>query len=217
MGAIWVDRRGFLTLVILLLLLSACGLLPVNGPYHETFDEAGQWGVGDDLNVEGQVENGVYDFLVKRDTGLFWATAPVTRGDGIYEVEATQVEGPLDNGYGMLFRFDPEDDDFYIFEVSGDGYVWIGRCAGGCSEASLPLVGDGWIESAAVKQGLDQTNVLRVRAEGANLIFFVNGEEVGRVTDNTLDEGDVGMMVETLGQGGVRVRFDNFKVLPLEE
>jgi hypothetical protein len=131
-------------------------------------------------------------------------------------VEATQLEGPLDNGYGMVFRANPDTDDFYLFEVSGDGFVWIGRCSAGCEGEVVPLVGDGWVESSAVRTGLNQTNTLRAQAEGGNLIFSVNGQEVGRVSDTTLSEGDIGLLVETLGEGGVRIGFDNFTVTPLD-
>lgn len=205
-----VTRQG--ALALLLLLLAACASL--RGPYEETFDEAGKWGTGEDLEASGEVTGGRYEFLVKSDLGLFWATAGELISDGIYQVEATQLDGPLDNGYGMMFRVDSDSDSFYLFEVSGDGYVWIGVCENSCEEEQ-PLVGNGWVSSEAVNQGLNVTNVLRVRAEGGNMIFFVNDQEVGRVTDNTLGRGDIGIMVETLGQGGVLVAFDNFTVTPL--
>jgi len=47
------------------------------------------------------------------------------------------------------------------------------------------------------------------------LIFYVNDQEVGRVTDNTFSSGDVGVLVQTLGGGGVRVLFDNLSINPL--
>jgi hypothetical protein len=46
------------------------------------------------------------------------------------------------------------------------------------------------------------------------MTFFVNGVEVGRTSDSRLTEGDIAVMVETLGERGVRVVFDNFKVTP---
>ena len=205
-----IARNGLLALF--LLLLAACASL--QGPYEETFEEAGKWGTGEDLEAKGEVAGGRYEFLVKADLGLFWATAGEQRSDGVYQVEATQLEGPLDNGYGLMFRVDPDTNSFYLFEVSGDGYVWVGVCEDSCEEEQS-LIGDGWVSSEAVRQGLDATNVLRVRAEGGNMIFFVNDQEVGRVTDNTLSRGDLGIMVETLGQGGVLVAFDNFTVTPL--
>jgi hypothetical protein len=205
------KRKPYLLLLVVLLV--SCGGL--NGPYMEAFEEAGNWGVGADVDAEGTVVDDRYEFLVKSNLGLFWSTAGRNFDDGVYTVEATQLEGPLDNGYGMLFRVDDETDSFYMFEVSGDGYVWIGRCENGCDEEQV-LIEDGWFASEAVNQGLDTPNELRVRAEGANMIFSVNDQEVGRVTDDAFSEGDIGIMVETLGQGEVLVAFDNFTVTPLE-
>ncbi|MCI0396789.1 MAG: hypothetical protein L0332_33805 [Chloroflexi bacterium] len=206
--------KPLLPLLLLALAALACG--PLGGSaFEETFDSPGLWGSGNTAEVEGQVSNGVYEMLVKVDFGLFLATADQGFGDGIYEVEATQVDGPLNNGYGMLLRADEAADAFYVFEVSGDGFIWIGRCSDACEEEAVPLVGDDWFPSPAVNQGLQTTNQLRVVADGPLMTFFVNGIEVGRTSDDTLAEGDIAVMVETLGEGGVRVVFDNFRVSPL--
>ena len=208
--------KGRLLVALLLGLLLVAGCDRYNLPYEQDFEDAGNWGVEEDgLQAAGVVEDGVYKFLVNADLGLFWSTAGERFADGIYEVEAVQLDGPLDNGYGMLFRVGENLESFYIFEVSGDGFVWIGRCDDTCAEET-PLIRNGWFEHEAVNEGIGELNVLRVRAEAGNMIFFVNGVEVGRVTDNVLQEGDIGIMVETLGQGGVLVAFDNFTVLPLE-
>jgi hypothetical protein len=185
-------------------------------PYHETFDEPGNWRTEEDADVSGQIQNGVYDFLVKTADLFIWTTAGEDFADGIYEVEATPVEGPLDNSYGMIFRVDDDNDDFYVFKISSDGFVWIGRVRNGGRGERQAIIGNWWFESDAVRQGLNVTNRLRVRAEGANMIFYVNDREVGRVTDDAFRRGDIGLMVETFGQGGVRVHFDNFSVRPLE-
>lgn len=200
-------------LLFLLLVTAGCG---GGGPYVETFDDPGEWSTGSDADVEGEVRNGVYNLLVEADDLFSWTTAGKEFGDGVYEVEATQVDGPLNNGYGMLFRVDNERDDFYLFMISGDGFVWIGRYRNGGDEEILPLVGDWWFESPAVNQGLNNTNVLRVQAEGPNMIFYVNDQEVGRVSDDAFSRGDIGLMVRTLGVGGVQVQFDNFTVTPIE-
>ena len=198
---------------LLLGLVTACG--SGNEPYVETFDEPGTWRVGEDAVGEGTISNGVYDFLIKADRDIKWTTAGESFTDGVYEVEATQVDGPLDTGgYGLLFRIDDQNDNFYAFEISSDGFVQIASYQEGQQETIL--VDRWWFESSAIKQGLNQRNVLRVQAEGANLIFLVNDQEVGRVTDNTFASGDVGLMIESLGQGGVRVHFDNLSVTPLE-
>ena len=186
-----------------------------NLPFIESFDNTGNWSSGEDAYSIGGVVDGVYDFKVLENDISRWVSAGKTFGDGIYEVEATPVEGPLDNGYGLLFRADADKGDFYLFKVSADGYVWIGRYRDGVEEARI--IGDHWFESSAVTPGLNVTNKLRVQAEAGNMIFYVNDQEVGRVTDNTFKSGDVGLLVQTLGGGGARVLFDNLSVSPLPE
>ncbi|MCZ2113824.1 MAG: hypothetical protein LC131_08315 [Anaerolineae bacterium] len=207
-------QRPFAILLLTLILLTSCAKSNASSlPFIETFDNAGNWGTGEDAYSIGAVVNGVYDFKVLENDISRWVSAGKSFSDGIYEVEATPVEGPLDNGYGLIFRANPEAGDFYLFKVSADGYVWIGRYANGAEAATI--IGDHWFESPAVLRGLNATNKLKVQAEAGNLIFYVNDQEVGRVTDNTLTKGDVGMLVQTLGGGGVRVLFDNLSVKPL--
>jgi len=207
-------RPAGLFFLLLLLFVAGCRSAQTE-PYVETFDTAGSWGVGRDNNTIGEVVNGRYELLVRAPVDRFWTSAGQTFGSGIYQVEATQVAGPIDNGYGLLLRIDGRSDSFYAFQVSGDGYVWIAHCARGCAEERA-LVQSGWFESPAVNQGLNVTNVLRVRADGSNLTFYVNDQLVGQATDTAIARGDIGLVVETLGEGGVRVAFDNFSVTPLE-
>lgn len=207
------DKKLFFLLGMLFVLLLA-GCNGADEPYLETFDEVGSWRTESDGETAGLVENGAYKLSVAADVQFVWTTAGEDFGNGRYSVEATQLAGPLDNGYGMLIRVDDESDSFYAFEISGDGFAWIGRYADGAEEGAI--VGQWWFEAPAVNQGLNVVNTLAVRAEAGNLIFFVNDQEIGRVTDNTYSRGDIGLMVETLGQGGVEVQFDNFSVEPLE-
>lgn len=206
------SLRNLLFLLCLTLLAAACQTSASSDlPYLEPFDTPGQWSTGEDAYSDGQIVDGVYDFTVTESDISRWASAGREFGDGVYTVEAKVLDGPLDNGFGMIFRADPEVGDFYLFKISADGYVWIGRYKAGLEDATI--VGDHWFESAAVQQGLNVTNILQARAEAGNLIFFVNGQEVGRVTDDTFTTGDVGLLVQSLGEGGVRVAFDNLSVV----
>ena len=206
-------RYALLFIAGALLALAGCQVAGGGLPYVETFDDTGQWSTGEDAYSIGSITDGVYDFQVLENDISRWAAAGRDFSDGIFEVEATAIEGPLDNGFGLLFRANPEAGDFYLFKISADGYVWIGRYKDGAEE--VPIVGDHWFASPAVQQGLNVTNKLSVQAEAGNLIFYVNDQEVGRVTDNTFSSGDVGLLVQTLGGPGVRVQFDNLSVRPL--
>lgn len=218
------PKRAFFLVVIIITLfavvLFAWRILVENGskvqaePYAESFDSAGNWTIGEDVNAVGNVADGVYEMSLEQSGDIFWVTGGQTFGDGEYEIEITPVEGAQDNGYGMLFRVDEENESFYVFKVSSDGYAFIGRCADGCLEEQ-GLVNQDWFASPAVKQGFGVTNRLRAVVKGSDMIFYINGEEIGRASDDTLSKGDIGLMAETFTPGGLRVIFDNFKVMPL--
>lgn len=200
-----------LSILAALFLLAGCASGATDA-YLETFDEPGGWSTGGDNYSVGQVVDGTYDLTITEPNISRWAAAGQSFSNGVFEVEATPTEGPLDNGYGLLLRADPAKGSFYLFKVSSDGFVWIGRYRDGVEDGTI--IGTSWFESSAVEQGLGVTNRLRVQAEAGNLIFFVNDQEVGRVTDNTFTSGDVGLLVQSLGEAGVRVRFDNLSVNP---
>ena len=186
-------------------------------PYDEQFENEGSWKVGEGVNAQGFVVDGVYEMSIDPDLGgdIFWATAGENFADGSYEVEATPLEGAIDNGYGMLFRVDEGKDRFYVFKVSSDGYVFLGRCADSCLEEEA-LVNQDWFDSPYVQVGFGVTNHLKVIVSGSDMVFFVNGDEVGRASDNTLEKGDIGLLAETFTPGGLLVAFDNFRVMPVE-
>jgi hypothetical protein len=220
-----VNKRAALPLAIIILLAAFLGwwfLLRDSGPplergaYADSFDEPGSWTVGDDATATGTIQNGVYEMYVELSGDIFWVTGGRNFADGRYQVAATPVEGVIDNGYGMLFRVDSEDSNFYVFKVSSDGYVFIGRCSDSCAQAD-PLVERDWFVSDAVLQGQNVTNVLSVEARGSDMIFYVNETEVGRAADETLTQGDIGLVAETFAPGGLRVHFDDFSVTPLAE
>lgn len=218
------NRRALISVIafsLALLLIFAWWVLPrllmpvETDPYLETFDTAGEWTAGEGANSTGQIVDGVYQISSDLSTDGFWATAGRNFADGIYQVEATPIEGALDNGYGMLLRVNEASERFYVFKVSSDGYVYIGMCAEGCSDQQA-LVGRDWFSSPAVAQGMGVTNVLRVEANGPEMKFYVNDVEVGQVTDQTLQGGDIGLWTEAFTPIGLLVAFDNFSVTPIE-
>jgi hypothetical protein len=217
-------KRGLILIIaaaILLLALLAWQFIIVpdtdvpDTVFHEAFDSAGSWIVGQDATAEGRIANGEYEMTIDQSGDIFWVTSGHHFADGIYEVEAKRTSGILDNGFGMLFRVDTEQQRFYMFKVSSDGYVFIGRCDEGCTEVNT-LVANDWFASSAVNQGEEDTNVLRVVASGSEMSFFVNGEEVGQASDEFITQGDIGLIAETFAPGGLQVAFDNFSVTPLE-
>ncbi|GAB4150481.1 MAG: hypothetical protein Fur0021_13130 [Candidatus Promineifilaceae bacterium] len=130
--------------------------------------------------------------------------------DFVLEVDATLLEGPPDSSYGILFRLQ-EDGGFYRFNVTGEGFYIVDRL--NPDGTWTWLTPNGWMESAAIKQGVNAANRLKVIVGGPNMIVFVNGEPLGQFTDTMgYMQGQVALNAGAFNQPGVRVAFDNLMV-----
>ena len=163
-------------IILLLLLLVPLLAVGCQGEYLATFDDIGNWARDDRVDVVGDVRNGQYVMQVLEGEApkTFWATAGESFADGIYEVEVTQLSGTLNAGFGLAFRVNEELGQFYLFQVSADGFAWVGLCKNGCLDEmdQLALLGSWWFPSTAIRQGLNETNQLQVIADGPNMTFF---------------------------------------------
>ncbi|MCA9987203.1 MAG: hypothetical protein KDE59_23000 [Anaerolineales bacterium] len=229
-------RRSLLILFLIILVMiivvsvAAAGLLAVllsdegqANPflaakrYEEPFIETGRWGTGQQPGPDGTmatgsvgtVVNGVYELELLGANGLHWATAGEEFGDGRYELDVTFVDGPLDNAGGLVFMFDREA--FYFFVVRGDGRALIARCSDGCGGEFAILAQGGWFQTEA-DWGVGSQNRLAVTASGGALSFYINGDLVATVNDDSLMSGDVGLIVSSGPEGQAHFAFDNILV-----
>jgi hypothetical protein len=131
--------------------------------------------------------------------------------DFALEVDARRVSGPLDNEFGVLVRYQPDTDEFYLFAISSNGFYSVQKYQ---ANEWQKLVD--WTESAAILQGED-VNRLRVTGQGDKLRFFVNGEPLTQVEDASFRSGSVGLLATANEKGGVAVAFDNLRVRSLAE
>jgi hypothetical protein len=176
--------------------------------------------------VEGGLRLSVGDF----QSGPYSEARP-NFADFDLRVEATPLEGPLNNAYGVIFRlFDR--DTYYLFLVSSDGYYRVSRRVNG-TERIL----SNWIRSPLVREGLNVTNHLRVVAQANRFQFYINeqlaqlcipdgpnaestyrlGQCIGgtmqdTLVDNAITIGQIGVIAQTLNESGVVVSFDNVLV-----
>ncbi len=205
-----VMLRGLRGLVLCLILvgMAACAARE-SAAWSEPFDAPGDWHLSADAAADVAVQDGSLRVHVFEVGQVAWASADRTYSDFRLTVEATQVSGPADNEYGILVRMQ-DDQHFYAFSISGDGYVRAARLNG----ASWIILGPDWAPSDAVHQGA-ATNVLEVEATGTTFIFRVNGVEVLQVEDATYAKGDTGLYAGTFSEGDVVITFDNLEVQPL--
>ncbi len=165
----------------------------------------GGWVETSDLQSVKKYENGQYHISVNASELFIWSTAGQDLADFIVEIEATQVSGPNDNGYGFLFRFQ-DDQHFYRFDISGDGFYLLSKRL---ENQWVTLVD--WTVSPFIHKG-QATNRLKVICQGSQISLYVNDRHLTDFSDVSYSHGDIGLFAGTLSQGGVRISFDNLKV-----
>jgi hypothetical protein len=128
-------------------------------------------------------------------------------GDVRLQVEAIRADGPDNNLYGLICRYQ-DPGDFYFFAVSSDGYAGIGVS----KEGRRHLLSHETLLPAPQVLGGAATNVLRADCVGYQLQLYVNGSLVSQAQAAEWQNGDVGLMVGSYDPGGVEIVFDNFSV-----
>lgn len=164
-----------------------------------------RWGVSRDSNHRQGYENEQYFIAVEAKDFSYWSVAGVSFADFVLEVETNQVDGPDNNDYGLILRYQ-DDDNFYSFEISGDGYYTFNKAVERQFFSIIP-----WRESEAINLG-SNSNLLRVEAVGPNFTLYINDELVDAAIDSDFSQGDIGLLVGTYEEPGAHIAFDNLKV-----
>ena len=136
-----------------------------------------------------------------------WAHPGQNFADASVEVDATKTNGPDNNGFGVICRFQ-DNDNFYYFMISSDGYQVIGKYQGGQNQY---LSAEKMQPTDAITAG-NATNHVRGDCQGSTLTLYANGQQLSSITDTTFTSGDVGLIVGTFDEPNVGVSFDNFVV-----
>lgn len=129
-------------------------------------------------------------------------------GDFALEVDVTQIAGPPESSYGILFRV-TDGQQFYRFDITGNGLYIIERHNG---DGTWTRLVPEWASASALNQGLNTTNRLRVLASGSSLAFYANDVLLAQVDDNTFTSGMIGLDAGTFGGSNLQVAFDNVTI-----
>ena len=119
------------------------------------------WSTTDTKEVRIAYQSGALHFVIRALDSAAWSVAGQQFRDFSLDVDATQVDGPDNNHYGVIVRY-ADEKNFYRLDISGDGYYSIQRYQDGKWNVLI-----NWPESPAIKQGAT-TNHLHVTAQGPN-------------------------------------------------
>jgi hypothetical protein len=165
------------------------------------------WDHYQDNTYLSDYRNGAYRIAVQEPNRQAWALAGLELSDVHIDIDTRLSEGPEDNAFGVLCRYQ-DADNFYFFLISSDGFAGVGINQNGersllSGESLLPLA-DGVMTSEAAH--------LEVLCDRTTLSLSVNGTLFSSVSHTGWQTGDVGLIVGTYDQPGTTIDFDNFVV-----
>jgi len=174
--------------------------------FEDFSDNDAEWAEGDNESARYTFDDGEYLLSALTDNYLVWSRTYKDWENVAVELKARQVEGPADNEYGIICRYQ-DADNFYQLSISGDGYYRLVKW----DEAEFGELLS-WERSSAINEG-SETNRLSAICDGSRLSLSANEQTLFDVTDNALPtSGDVGMYVGTFDEGGVTIAFDDLMI-----
>ncbi|MDF1512935.1 MAG: hypothetical protein P1S60_03900 [Anaerolineae bacterium] len=202
-----VNRRGklIIALALMLLWLTACS---ANLPsFTDDFsDPASGWGAASHETYVRGYQQGEYLIQIDVPQWFVWATAGYNYTDVQIDA-AVRTAGQLDNHYGLICRYD--EQNFYYFAVSADGYYGIFRHeADGTMHV---LTGKDMLFSPLINRE-GNGNALRIICQGSTLSLYFNDTILAEVEDDALAKGDIGMAAGSVTASSTSIWFDDFEV-----
>lgn len=183
----------------------------VENPYSHS----GTLVLSDPLSVNSKSQSWDEDTNCAFTSGAYHAIAPDARysdycvanatafSNFTFEVDMKIIKG--DAG-GVIFRVESTNpNQYYAFYTGQDGSYAL-EVVNGSTDSTLKQG-----SSAAIKQGLNQTNLIGVIAEANSITLYVNHQLIGSVTDHTYNHGQIGVYGVVYNQP-TEVAFSNARV-----
>ncbi len=167
----------------------------------------GEWSrVRDASGITDYDQNG-YRIQVLQPETQFWSHPGLDVQDVRVEVDARTLDGPAENLFGVLCRYQDEQN-FYFFLIGDDGFFVVGKYKNG----EQSFIGMETFGFHPVLQESHAVSHIRAECVANTLTLYVNETQIVAVEDGDFVRGDVGFMAGTFEVPGTDVLFDNFVV-----
>lgn len=178
--------------------------------YQDDFSvESEDWLLESDLDASASYVDGQLQLRVSSPNLIAWAELKEHQFDDFeLEAEVTQLSGPDNNSYGIVFRM-KSPSAHYSFDISGDGYYRFNRRDEAEGGRWTEIID--WLESPAIHRGAS-TNMIRIVAQGDQFTFYINGQLVAEANDDGYRSGSIGLNAGSFHEPGVEIAFDNLVV-----
>jgi hypothetical protein len=206
------DRRIPLLLIGYMIFATGCSAIQLPGDsgailFQDTFvSTQSGWDRYHDDTYRADYTQNAYRINVL-DPIVAWSLPRLNFANAIIDVKAKKIDGPDDNVYGLICRYqDPEN--FYFFLISSDGFAGIGVYRDGIRTL---LSGDSMLPSDLILEG-NAMNSIHVECVDDQLSMSVNGELLYEIQSAGFRSGDVGLIAGSYSEPGVEIEFDDFSV-----
>lgn len=171
-------------------------------------DTLGDWTThSDSLSYAGYEQSG-FRLWADVPNYQFWSVPGLNFMDTLIYVRTLKLGGPDDNMFGVLCRYQDEEN-YYALVIGSDGYYGIFKTVAG----EQTLIGQEHMDySDAIHRG-NETNEIKAICQGDQLGLYVNDTSLLQVQDDSLSHGDVGVIIGNFSEPGVDILFDDFIVL----
>jgi hypothetical protein len=168
-----------------------------------------RWGLTTNSDMWQGYENGRLVIIVKKPNMTTWIPMQVQFfQDFDVSIQTAIIDGPKDNLYGVIFRYQ-DADNFYYFGLSGTGnYLLVKRKLGKWVNL-LPSTRADFVNG--------DKNQIRLKVSGKRIQAFVNGvEAVNFMEQDSPKRGTIAMSASTLDEAGTYVAFDDLQLTILD-
>ncbi len=127
----------------------------------------------EDDDTEFRIENGKYIIEGSADTFTYHSSVKInldTRKDFSITATATRIEGDTPYGYGLNFCGDTEQDKYFVFYISANGYFSVRSW----ERDHWNILVD-WTKSNFIRPGREM-NTLTIEKHNNNIIFLINDQ-----------------------------------------
>jgi len=157
---------------------------PTSGLYDDA--EAQAWGRG---YYDAKTERYIYA-LAPAPGAIYDYYADVALPDSFALQVSTSYTGTDNNAYGLIFQM-VDEESFYLFRVSGDGYFLVEKAS---AEGVVPLID--WTIADNIATGEGGENVLTVVAQAGDYAVYINDAQVGHFSDEEYSGGSFGLVAD---------------------
>jgi len=172
------------------------------------------WPTGADDFIDVQFKDGFMLMTNLSSVAAGWRMPLVGQQvDSYIELTANSGSCSGKDSYGIIFRVPvlKSPDQGYLYQVTCDGYYRLWKWDGKVGDKGLAVSLLNWKQSDKINQGANQTNRLGVKVVDKKITIYMNGVELGSVSDASYSAGFFGAFVRSGGDANYTAKLDEMK------